>query len=146
MVVEKKAKAEGRLPPGQSLTVRWPALHYGSIPDLDSARWDFKISGLVEQPRCLTWDDFRALPQTEVTSDFHCVTGWSRLDNTWKGVLFTDVLKLANPSAKPNSPWSSPSKTTPPTYRSPICSIPMSCSLWITTASRAHRSTGVLCA
>src|SRR5436305_10731290 len=45
--------------------------------------------------------EFRALPQTEVTSDFHCVTRWSRLDNRWKGVLFTDVLKLVK--AKPET-------------------------------------------
>src|ERR1700694_812444 len=90
---EKKAKAEGRLPPGQSLTLKWPVLHYGSIPHFDPAKWDFKISGEVDEPKRLTWNDFRALPQTETTSDFHCVTRWSRLDNHWKGVLFTEVLK-----------------------------------------------------
>src|SRR5256886_13573276 len=91
--LEKKAKAEGRLPPGQSLTLKWPVLHYGSVPHFDVAKWDFKISGLVEEPVPLTWREFRALPQTEVTSDFHCVTRWSRLDNRWKGVLFTDVTR-----------------------------------------------------
>src|SRR5262249_8550785 len=55
---------------------------------------DFKISGEVAKPVRLSWEEFRALPQTEVTSDFHCVTRWSRLDNRWKGALFTDVLKL----------------------------------------------------
>src|SRR5438093_3916757 len=99
--LEKKAKAEGRLPPGQSLTLKWPVLHYGSVPHFDVAKWDFKISGLVEEPVRLTWREFRALPQTEVTSDFHCVTRWSRLDNRWKGVLFTDVLKLVK--AKPET-------------------------------------------
>ncbi len=100
--LEKKAKAEGRLPPGQSLTLKWPVLHYGSIPVFDAARWDFQISGEVEEPKRLTWNEFRALPQSETTSDFHCVTRWSRLDNRWKGVLFTDVMKLvkAKPAAK----------------------------------------------
>jgi DMSO/TMAO reductase YedYZ molybdopterin-dependent catalytic subunit len=41
----------------------------------------------------LTWEQFHALPQTETTSDFHCVTRWSRLDNRWKGVLFSEVLR-----------------------------------------------------
>src|SRR5437762_1746962 len=84
--LEKKAKAEGRLPPGQSLTLKWPVLHYGSVPGFDAAKWDFKISGQVEEPKRLRWDEFRALPQAEVTSDFHCVTRWSRLDNRWKSV------------------------------------------------------------
>ncbi len=92
---EKKARAEGRLPPGQSLTVKWPVLHYGRVPEFDPAKWDFKIAGLVEEPVRFTWDEFRALPQTEVTSDFHCVTRWSQLDNRWKGVLFTEVAKHA---------------------------------------------------
>jgi DMSO/TMAO reductase YedYZ molybdopterin-dependent catalytic subunit len=61
----------------------------------DPTRWDFKVSGFVREPLRLSWDEFRALPQMEVTSDFHCVTRWSRLDNRWKGVLFTEVMKLA---------------------------------------------------
>jgi len=95
--LENKAKVEGRLPPGQSLTLKWPVLHYGSVPRFDQENWDFKISGEVETPVKLSWKEFRALPQTEVTSDFHCVTRWSRLDNRWKGVLFTDALKLVKP-------------------------------------------------
>ena len=100
--LEKKAKVEGRLPPGQSLTLKWPVLHYGSVPHFDESKWDFKISGEVAAPLKLSWKEFHALLQTEVTSDFHCVTRWSRLSNTWKGVLFTDVLKLvqAKPEAK----------------------------------------------
>jgi DMSO/TMAO reductase YedYZ molybdopterin-dependent catalytic subunit len=91
--LEKKVREEGRLPPGQSLTLKWPVLHQGSVPVFDPAKWDFKISGLVDEPLRLTWQEFRALQQSEVTSDFHCVTRWSRFDNRWKGVLFIDVLK-----------------------------------------------------
>ena len=95
--LEKKAKAEGRLPPGQSLTLKWPILHAGSVPRFDPAKWDFKILGLVEESVRLNWAELRALPQTMISSDFHCVTRWSRLDNRWKGVLFTDVMKLVQP-------------------------------------------------
>jgi DMSO/TMAO reductase YedYZ molybdopterin-dependent catalytic subunit len=45
----------------------------------------------------LTWDEFNRLPTTVVNSDFHCVTRWSRFDNTWKGVRFREILKLASP-------------------------------------------------
>jgi DMSO/TMAO reductase YedYZ molybdopterin-dependent catalytic subunit len=95
--LEKQAKEQGRLPPGQSLTLKWPVLHYGSVPDFDEATWNFRISGEVALPVKLSWKEFRSLPQTETTSDFHCVTRWSRLDNLWKGVLFTEVLKLVQP-------------------------------------------------
>src|ERR1700740_943838 len=69
--LEKKAKAEGRLPPGQSLTLKWPVLHYGSVPHFDAGNWDFKVSGLVTTPLRLTWEEFRVMPQFESTSDFH---------------------------------------------------------------------------
>ena len=83
-----------RLPPGQAATLKWPVLHHGSVPNFDPARWDFRITGLVEQPVRLTWEEFNRLPKARVTSDFHCVTRWSRFDNQWEGVLFRDVLKL----------------------------------------------------
>jgi DMSO/TMAO reductase YedYZ molybdopterin-dependent catalytic subunit len=93
--LERRMLAEGRLPPGQAATLKWPVLHYGSVPSFDPARWDFRITGLVEQPVRLTWEEFNHLPKSKVNSDFHCVTRWSRFDNRWEGVLFRGVLKLA---------------------------------------------------
>ncbi|HMK29183.1 MAG TPA: sulfite oxidase-like oxidoreductase [Terriglobales bacterium] len=87
-------RAEHRLPPGQSATLKWPVLHYGSIPHFDPATWDFRLWGLVENPLRLSWAEFNALPKTAVTRDFHCVTRWSRFDNHWEGVGFREVLRL----------------------------------------------------
>jgi DMSO/TMAO reductase YedYZ molybdopterin-dependent catalytic subunit len=92
--LERKMQAEGRLPPGQSLTLKWPVLHYGSVPRFDPERWDFKITGLVESPVRLSWEEFNHLPKIELTRDFHCVTRWSRFDNHWTGVPFREVLEL----------------------------------------------------
>jgi len=55
------------------------------------------VEGLVENPLRLSWEEFRRLPQAIVTSNFHCVTGWSRFDNRWQGVLFATVAALARP-------------------------------------------------
>jgi DMSO/TMAO reductase YedYZ molybdopterin-dependent catalytic subunit len=95
--LERQMRDAGRLPPGQSLTLKWPVLHYGSVPRFDAARWNFQISGLVEKPVRLSWEEFNKLPQTEVTADFHCVTRWSRFDNRWRGVSTAEILKLAPP-------------------------------------------------
>jgi DMSO/TMAO reductase YedYZ molybdopterin-dependent catalytic subunit len=94
---ELEMKAEGRLPPNQALTLKWPVLHYGSVPGFDAATWDFRTWGAVTNPVRLTWSEFTALPKVRVTSDFHCVTRWSRFDNTWEGVAFAEILKLAQP-------------------------------------------------
>jgi DMSO/TMAO reductase YedYZ molybdopterin-dependent catalytic subunit len=92
--LERQMKAEGRLPPGQSLTLKWPVLHYGSVPRFDPAQWDFRVTGLVEKPLRLSWEEFNRLPKAQLTSDFHCVTRWSRFDNHWEGVPFREVLQL----------------------------------------------------
>ncbi len=96
-VLEQNMKSEGRLPPGQSLTLKWPVLHYGSVPRFDPERWDFVVSGLVENPVRWNWKEFNSLPTVTTHSDFHCVTRWSRFDNDWKGVSFREVLRRVNP-------------------------------------------------
>src|SRR5262249_28337740 len=98
--LERRMKEEGRLPPGQSLTLKWPVLHYGSVPQFDAARWDFRIEGLVESPLTLTWTELSALPKIHRTSDFHCVTRWSRFDNRWDGVSVQELLRRTHPAAK----------------------------------------------
>jgi len=88
-----------RLPPGQYLTEKWPVLHAGSVPRVDLATWDLRISGEVERPLTLTWDQLRELPSREVTIDIHCVTRWSRFDTTFKGVHWSELAKLVAPRA-----------------------------------------------
>ncbi|MBI1797191.1 MAG: sulfite oxidase-like oxidoreductase [Candidatus Eisenbacteria bacterium] len=86
-------RQEPRLPPGQIRTDKWPVLHYGAVPSVDLATWDFRVTGLVEQPVRWTWEEFLALPRVTVHSDIHCVTRWSRFDNRWLGVSFSEVMR-----------------------------------------------------
>jgi DMSO/TMAO reductase YedYZ molybdopterin-dependent catalytic subunit len=95
--LEQAMREAGRLPPGQSLTLKWPVLHVGSVPPFDPRTWDFRVSGLVERPLRLTWDEFARLPMKEITADMHCVTRWSRFDVRWGGVPVAEVVKLAGP-------------------------------------------------
>ncbi|HEY6351835.1 MAG TPA: sulfite oxidase-like oxidoreductase [Candidatus Angelobacter sp.] len=97
---EKEMLREGRLPPGQSLTLKWPVLHYGSVPHFDPSKWEFRIWGLVEQPARFTWEEFERLPRMHSQSDFHCVTRWSRFDNGWDGVAFREILHRVRPKAE----------------------------------------------
>jgi DMSO/TMAO reductase YedYZ molybdopterin-dependent catalytic subunit len=98
---EKKVAAAGydpaRLPPGQYLTDKWPVLHAGSVPRTDIATWDFRVFGAVERELELSYDELRALPQTEVTADIHCVTRWSRFDASFRGVHWRELAKLVQP-------------------------------------------------
>src|SRR6185436_3041594 len=67
-----------RLPVGQHEVRNWPVLDLGEMPDIDMATWRLDVSGLVENPFTLTWDQLLASPQAQDVSDFHCVTTWSR--------------------------------------------------------------------
>src|SRR5438874_6345896 len=86
-----------RLPPNQQLVQKWPVLHYGSVPRVDLAAWRFRINGLTHGETVLTWHQFSALRTSRLAADFHCVTGWSRLDNQWEGVSVRDVVQLQPP-------------------------------------------------
>lgn len=86
-----------RLPAGQYLTKKWPVLSYEPTPRFDPQKYQFKVWGAVAEPFELTWDELLALPRVQLTSDFHCVTTWSRFDNAWEGVHIREILKRAQP-------------------------------------------------
>lgn len=87
------AALQARVPAGQRLTNGFPVLTYGPAPAIDRASWSLRVDGLVEGARSWNWEQFTALPQTEVTCDIHCVTAWSKLDTTWRGVRFVDLIR-----------------------------------------------------
>jgi len=100
----KEIREDGRerLPAGQYLTKKWPILSYESTPKFDAEKYRFKVWGAVAEPFELTWDELMALPRVQLTSDFHCVTTWSRFDNAWEGVHVREILQRAKllPEAK----------------------------------------------
>jgi DMSO/TMAO reductase YedYZ molybdopterin-dependent catalytic subunit len=83
---EERIRSEGRLPPGQALTQKFPVLHYGPIPRFDPATWDLRVWGEVEEEVRWSWDEFSKLPRSSVEMDIHCVTRWSKFNTTWEGV------------------------------------------------------------
>ena len=86
-----------RLPPGQHETADWPVLDLGIQPNLSEKEWSLSVGGAVETPLKWSWDDFMAQPLTELVSDIHCVTTWSRYDNTWQGVSARHLLTQVKP-------------------------------------------------
>lgn len=95
--IEKLPDGQDRLPPGQYLTQKWPILSYERTPKSLPTDWKLKITGNVENPFELTWEEFLALPRTKFTTDIHCVTTWSRYDNNWEGVHIREILQRAKP-------------------------------------------------
>lgn len=84
-----------RLPPGQYHTDRFPVLHAGVVPTVDTATWDFTIGGLVAHPQAFDFAAFRGLPTRRIVADIHCVTKWSKFDTEWEGVAVRSLLEMA---------------------------------------------------
>lgn len=100
---EEQMKAAGRLPPGQSLTQKFPVLHYGAVPPFDPVTWDFRVWGEVEQSQRLTWAEFEQLPRTTLRLDIHCVTRWSKFDTLWEGVSIRTLIEMGLVKLKPQA-------------------------------------------
>jgi DMSO/TMAO reductase YedYZ molybdopterin-dependent catalytic subunit len=80
-----------RMPPGQYLTEDFPVLSAGPTPSIDTDDWTFTVVAETGEQQMWDWRQFSALPQETPTADIHCVTRWSKLDTSWKGVS-VDVL------------------------------------------------------
>ncbi len=100
---EERYDKEGRLPPGQSLTQKFPVLHYGPVPPFRPATWDLRVWGEVEQEVRWTWDEFQKLPRTKVNMDLHCVTRWSKFDTEWEGVSIRTLVDEGLIRPKPSA-------------------------------------------
>jgi DMSO/TMAO reductase YedYZ molybdopterin-dependent catalytic subunit len=89
-----------RIPPGQYVTTDFPVLSAGPTPRTSLDTWTFTLDGEVDKPLTWTWDEFQALPAQDLTVDIHCVTKWSKLDTSWRGVSLDTLLEGVDTSAE----------------------------------------------
>ena len=88
-----------RVPRGQKLTEKFPVLDLGVRLAFHEKRWRFTVDGEVEEPLHVDWQGFVDLaPKWQQTSDFHCVTKWSRLDLVWSGISFSQIIAIVRPT------------------------------------------------
>jgi DMSO/TMAO reductase YedYZ molybdopterin-dependent catalytic subunit len=93
--------ARDRVPPGQYVTADFPILSAGPTPQIKVSEWKLALQLGGSLLGVWTWEAFEALPQTTIKTDIHCVTKWSKLDTTWQGVTFDDLLKAVGLSEPP---------------------------------------------
>ena len=95
----RRRAEDGRLPPGQYLTTDFPVLSAGPTPHITKADWTFRVRSETGATREWSWDQVHALPVDEVAADIHCVTRWSQLDTTWRGVSLDHLLAEVDSAA-----------------------------------------------
>jgi len=100
---EKKFREEGRMPPGQVLTDKFPVLHYGNVPSFDESQWTLKMWGEVEREVSLTLKELIQLPRTKITYDLHCVTRWSKFNTQWEGIRLNTLISEGIINLKPSA-------------------------------------------
>jgi DMSO/TMAO reductase YedYZ molybdopterin-dependent catalytic subunit len=100
---KQREKYGDRLPPGQHVVENWPVLTYGGTPRIDLDSWRLRLYGLVEEEVEFSWEEFRALPVTDVKTDIHCVTTWSKFDTNFSGVSMDDLLERVRLKAEANA-------------------------------------------
>jgi DMSO/TMAO reductase YedYZ molybdopterin-dependent catalytic subunit len=91
--------APGRVPPGQYVTEDFPVLSAGPTPHVKLDDWTFSVRAGDDELKSWSWDEVRALPWQEFTTDIHCVTRWSKLDTRWRGVPVETLLDMAGREA-----------------------------------------------
>lgn len=83
-----------KLPPGQRVLELLRPMG-GDEGDGKTETFKLKVHGLTKQPFEVDYDNLLKLPHVEKVADVHCVTGWSMLDGTWKGVQIKKLAELA---------------------------------------------------
>jgi len=86
-----------RLPLGQREVKGVPLRQIGAIPKSDLNTWRLEVYGEVEKPMMFSFEDLKAKPSVVSVCDFHCVEGWSILDNKWEGVPFKAITGIVKP-------------------------------------------------
>jgi DMSO/TMAO reductase YedYZ molybdopterin-dependent catalytic subunit len=67
------------------------------VAQVDTATWTLRLFGEVEEEVALDYEQLQALPATEITTDIHCVTRWSRFDAGFRGVHWRELVTLCRP-------------------------------------------------
>ncbi|MGI6208679.1 MAG: molybdopterin-dependent oxidoreductase [Anaerolineae bacterium] len=85
------------VPPGQRVIDRFPVLDLGIRPVVTPEEWYLDVRGTIENPVTLTWDQFKSLPRVQRTWHFNCVTGWTKENVPWEGVLMQEIISMVRP-------------------------------------------------
>ncbi|MEM4488375.1 MAG: molybdopterin-dependent oxidoreductase [Desulfurococcaceae archaeon] len=91
------SSVESGAPPGQyfiDIPVIYTIL---GVPEVDASSWSLKVEGEVENPIELTLTDLYKLGIEEITTDFHCVTGWSVRSVNFAGTPLFKIVELVRP-------------------------------------------------
>jgi DMSO/TMAO reductase YedYZ molybdopterin-dependent catalytic subunit len=96
----RRRDTDPHLPPGQYLTEDFPVLSAGPTPRIDTEDWSFSIRNEHGDVVSWDWDQFMDLSIEDVSTDIHCVTRWSKLGTSWRGVSIDTLMAQVETDAQ----------------------------------------------
>ncbi len=96
----RRRETDPAIPPGQYLTKDFPVLSAGPTPRIPLDEWTFRVVTEKATTTTWTWEEFQALPIEEIDTDIHCVTRWSKLGTTWRGVSVDTLMAAVDTDAQ----------------------------------------------
>jgi DMSO/TMAO reductase YedYZ molybdopterin-dependent catalytic subunit len=87
----RRRESNPQVPPGQYLTDDFPVLSAGPTPRIETTEWSFEVRSESGDRVSWSWDEFLALGAEEISTDIHCVTRWSKLGTSWRGISLDTV-------------------------------------------------------
>ncbi|WFO76366.1 sulfite oxidase-like oxidoreductase [Desulfurococcaceae archaeon MEX13E-LK6-19] len=91
---------KNHIPAGQKIIPNFIIYRILGQPHIHIDDWSLKITGLVSRELDLTYNDILKMPMKKITTDFHCVTGWSVRNIEWEGVPLHYLAEKAGVSEK----------------------------------------------
>jgi DMSO/TMAO reductase YedYZ molybdopterin-dependent catalytic subunit len=94
------------LPPGQRAVEGFPRFgtHFSRPAPAVPSDPEIRVTGAVTDTVIVPLSDLATMPRRTLTSDFHCVSGWSATDLTWDGVTLADFYReVIEPALAPGS-------------------------------------------
>ena len=90
----RRREHDDRVPPGQYVTHDFPVLTAGPTEVVPTDRWQLTVADGTTSAT-FDWAGLHALGLQSLTTDIHCVTHWSKLGTTWRGVPLPTLLEAA---------------------------------------------------
>lgn len=94
---ELRKDGRPRVPPGQAAVEQIEDMG-GRPGSPDPEDFRLKVHGEIKNPYTINFRELMEFEQVNVTCDIHCVTGWTLLDSSWRGVLLSSLLEKARPT------------------------------------------------
>ena len=98
----RRREHDDQVPPGQYVTHDFPVLTAGPTEVVPTDRWQLTITDGTATGT-FDWRGLHAFGLQPLTTDIHCVTHWSKLGTSWRGVPVSTLFEAVGVDDLPHA-------------------------------------------